>query len=70
MTPDGSTALLGTVVGGSLAEGVEVRLAEGASVESIPVGSYVVIQGESPPVLRHGQRGAPGLQRRSTSQRA
>ncbi len=47
MTPDGSTTLLGTVVGGSLSEGVEVRLAEGASVESIPVGSYVVIQGES-----------------------
>ena len=40
-------ALLGAVVGGSLADGVEVRLAEGASVESIPVGSYVVIQGES-----------------------
>ena len=35
------------MVGGSLADGVEVRLAEGASVESIPVGSYVVIQGES-----------------------
>ncbi len=39
-------ALLGAVVGGSLTDGVEVRLAEGASVEDIPVGSYVVIQGE------------------------
>ena len=39
--------VLGTVVGGSLTDGVEVRLAEGASVEDIPVGSYVVIQGET-----------------------
>ncbi len=46
MTSDGLPTLLGTVVGGSLTEGVEVRLAEGASVEDIPVGSYVVIQGE------------------------
>ena len=37
---------LGMVVGGSLSEGVEVKLDEGASVEEIPVGSYVVIQGE------------------------
>ena len=47
MTSDGLPTLLGTVVGGSLTDGVEVRLAEGASVEDIPVGSYVVIQGET-----------------------
>ncbi|MDE2802859.1 MAG: DUF87 domain-containing protein, partial [Chloroflexota bacterium] len=54
MTLDGNShahtepsALLGTVVAGSLTDGVEVRLAEGASVEDIPVGSYVVIQGET-----------------------
>ena len=55
MTQDGNTpvrpepveGILGAVVGGSLTDGVEVRLAEGASVEDIPVGSYVVIQGET-----------------------
>ncbi len=40
-------APLGTVVGGSLSEGVEVKLNDNASVEDIPVGSYVVIQGET-----------------------
>ena len=34
-------------MGGSLTEGVEIRLAPDASVENIPVGSYVVIQGET-----------------------
>ena len=43
----GGRAFLGMVVGGSLGDGVEVRLAEGASVEDVPVGSYVVIQGET-----------------------
>ena len=38
---------LGTVVAGSLSEGVEVKLNGDASVEDIPVGSYVVIQGET-----------------------
>ncbi len=37
---------LGMVVGGSLSEGVEVKLEGGASVEDIPVGSYATIQGE------------------------
>ncbi|MCH8940662.1 MAG: hypothetical protein IIC27_06035, partial [Chloroflexi bacterium] len=38
---------LGIVVGGSLSEGVEVKLNDDASVEDIAVGSYVVIQGET-----------------------
>ncbi|SVD68527.1 uncharacterized protein METZ01_LOCUS421381, partial [marine metagenome] len=37
---------LGVVVGGSLSEGIEIKLNDDASVEDIPVGSYVVIQGE------------------------
>ena len=38
---------LGTVVGGSLSEGIEIKLNDDASIEEIPVGSYVVIQGET-----------------------
>ena len=38
---------LGTVVGGSLSEGIEIKLNDDVSVEDIPVGSYVVIQGET-----------------------
>ncbi len=38
---------LGVVVGGSLSEGIEIKLNDDASVEDIPVGSYVVIQGET-----------------------
>ena len=37
---------LGMVVGGSLTEGVEVKLDPGASVEDVRVGSFVSIQGE------------------------
>ena len=37
---------LGSVVGGSLSEGVEIRLDGGASVEDIFVGSYATIQGD------------------------
>jgi len=38
--------LLGRVVGGSLGQGLTVRLEEGVSVEAVGVGRYVVIQGE------------------------
>jgi hypothetical protein len=38
---------LGTVVAGSLSEGVAVRLDVGASVEDVVVGRYVTIQGKS-----------------------
>ena len=38
---------LGMVVGGSLSEGVEVKLDGNVSVEEVPVGSYATIQGES-----------------------
>lgn len=37
---------LGVVVRGSLAEGLEMRLAEGRSVEDLRAGKFVVIQGE------------------------
>ena len=37
---------LGMVVGGSLTEGVDVKLDPGASVEDVRVGSFVSIQGE------------------------
>jgi DNA helicase HerA-like ATPase len=36
---------LGVVVGGSLTQGVEVRLDSGASVEDLKVGTFVTIQG-------------------------
>ena len=35
----------GTVVGGSLADGLEVRLAEGCSIEDVKVGALVTVQG-------------------------
>jgi DNA helicase HerA-like ATPase len=38
--------LLGLVVGGSLTEGVKVRLDSAVSVENIKVGEYAIIQGE------------------------
>lgn len=38
--------VLGLIVRGSLAEGLEMRLAEGKSVEDIRVGKFVVVQGE------------------------
>ena len=37
----------GTVVGGSLSEGLQVRLAEGSSVEDVKVGTLVTVQGKS-----------------------
>jgi hypothetical protein len=37
---------LGVVVRGSLSEGLEMRLAEGKSVEDLRVGKFVVVQGE------------------------
>ena len=37
---------LGTVVSGSLSEGVKVRLSTEYSVENVKVGSNVVIQGK------------------------
>ncbi len=44
--PDLAADALGIVVRGSLAEGLEVRLAEGRSVEEVRAGRFVVIQGE------------------------
>jgi len=38
--------VLGRVVGGSLAQGMKVRLEEGVSVEAVGVGRYVTIEGE------------------------
>ncbi|HLE01984.1 MAG TPA: HAS-barrel domain-containing protein, partial [Dehalococcoidia bacterium] len=38
--------MLGRVVGGSLAQGMKVRLEEGVSVEMVGVGRYVTIEGE------------------------
>ena len=38
---------LGTVTGGSLSEGVRVKLDPSASVEEMAVGRYVVIEGDS-----------------------
>ncbi|HLV80757.1 MAG TPA: ATP-binding protein [Chthonomonadaceae bacterium] len=37
---------LGVIVRGSLAEGLEMRLAEGKSVEDLRAGKFVVVQGE------------------------
>jgi DNA helicase HerA-like ATPase len=37
---------LGAIVRGSLSEGLEMRLAEGRSIEDLRVGNFVVIQGE------------------------
>ncbi|MCL5025441.1 MAG: ATPase, partial [Chloroflexi bacterium] len=37
---------LGRVVGGSLSEGLEVRLDPGVSVEEVTQGTYVVIEGQ------------------------
>ena len=45
--PDvGPGSPLGMVVGGSLSEGIEVRLDSGASTEDIQAGAFVTIQGE------------------------
>lgn len=41
----GSLRRLGVVVGGSLSQGLDVRLDSGASVEDIAVGSFVTIMG-------------------------
>src|SRR5690349_18707939 len=37
---------LGVIVRGSLSEGLEMRLAEGRSVEDLRVGKFVVVEGE------------------------
>src|SRR5579884_3132703 len=37
---------LGVIVRGSLAEGLEMRLAEGKSVEDLRAGKFIVVQGE------------------------
>jgi DNA helicase HerA-like ATPase len=37
----------GSVVGGSLSEGLEVRLSEGSSIEDVKVGTLVTVQGRS-----------------------
>ena len=37
---------LGTVVSGSLSEGVKVRLDDGVSIEDVKVGTFVSIQGQ------------------------
>ena len=42
---DESAKPLGTVVGGSLSSGLEVRLLSGASVEEAKVGTFVTVQG-------------------------
>ena len=39
-------ATLGVIVRGSLSEGLQMRLDEGASIEDVRVGKFVVIQGE------------------------
>ena len=44
--PEGRSAPLGVIVGGSLTDGVEVRLAADTSVEQIKVGTLVTIDGE------------------------
>ncbi len=44
-TPGEQGSYLGMVVDGSLGDGVEVRLAEGTSVEDVKVGTFVTIQG-------------------------
>jgi DNA helicase HerA-like ATPase len=41
-----SARRLGLVVGGSLSEGLDVRLDSGRSVEDMAVGKYVIIQGQ------------------------
>ena len=43
--PGGQGNYLGMVVDGSLGDGVEVRLAEGTSVEDVKVGTFITIQG-------------------------
>lgn len=45
MGDDAQGRPLGVVVGGSLTQGVEVRLDSGASVEDLKVGTFVTIQG-------------------------
>ncbi len=45
VSDDSQGHLLGVVVGGSLTQGVEVRLDSGASVEDLKVGTFVTIQG-------------------------
>ena len=44
--PGDQGSYLGMVVDGSLGDGVEVRLAEGTSVEDVKVGTFVTIQGK------------------------
>ena len=44
-TPQGQGQYLGMVVEGSLSDGLSVRLAHGASVERVKVGTFVTIQG-------------------------
>src|SRR5690242_5310431 len=42
-----SAPAIGVVVRGSLSEGLQMRLAEGGSVEDLRVGKFVVIRGET-----------------------
>ena len=44
---DGNGAFMGTVIGGSLNRGVEVRLDPSFPVESVNVGGFVAIQGQT-----------------------
>ena len=44
--PQENREALGVIVRGSLGEGLEMRLAEGKSIEDLRVGNFVVIQGE------------------------
>lgn len=44
--PDFTDGRLGMVIGGSLTDGVEVKLDAGASIEDVKVGSFISIQGE------------------------
>ena len=44
---DGNGAFMGTVIGGSLNRGVEVRLDPSFPVESVKVGGFVAIQGQA-----------------------
>ncbi len=45
-SPTADARRLGLVVGGSLSEGLDVRLDSGRSVEEMAVGKYVIIQGQ------------------------
>ena len=44
---DGNGAFMGTVIGGSLNRGIEVRLDPSFPVESVKVGAFVAIQGQA-----------------------